>query len=85
MTLPNKRPIFIPTKREVALMLFSVAGGVWLWAVFIDWLDQRRPSEAQRWAATAKDAGVLDLGAHRHDGEKGGRRRDQERPGRTIV
>lgn len=36
------RSVLIPTKREVALMLFSVAGGVWLWASFIEWLDTRR-------------------------------------------
>lgn len=40
MTLPG-RSVLIPTKREVALMLFSLAGGVWLWATFIDWLNTR--------------------------------------------
>lgn len=55
--LPGKRSALIPTQREVALILFAAAGGVWLWAVFVDWLDQRPgPVEAQRLAAMAPSA-----------------------------
>jgi len=54
--LPNKRSVLVPTQREVALMLFAAAGGVWLWAAFVDWIDRRRPPiEAERVAAMASD------------------------------
>lgn len=64
------RSVLIPTKREVALMLFSLAGGVWLWASFVDWLNTRhrelaadvertRPQAVIHLAATVKDPDVI--------------------------
>jgi hypothetical protein len=65
VTLPNKRPLYLPTNREASHLIAFLLGG-WVFLGVRELLSHmpHRPSEAQRWAATTKDIDLQIVTSH---------------------